>query len=190
MWSKQGIAEEALEVTPGYDTYICDLPEPVSPATVAPITALHEADAHMLTLGSGPGRHVPPLPTPPRRAADASATDETRAPSTAANGYYGPPPRPRPMTASTPASTPAVPATVERGRACAFSLATLFVSKGTLRGLKFGPSKHDADEGPADDYDLPPLEEAGSAVDEASGLVVPTTEANPRSRLLPKGLAR
>jgi len=58
---------------------------------------------------------------------------------------------------------------VGRARACVLSLATLFVSIGTLRGLKFGPSKHDADEGPADDYDLPPLEEVGSAVDEASG---------------------
>ena len=73
------------------------------------------------------------------------------------------------MTASTPAPAPAVPATVESGRACALSLATLFVSIRTLRGLKFGPSKHDADVGPTDDYDLPPLDEAGSAVDEASG---------------------
>ena len=141
----------------------------LTPAPPAISTLYPEADAHKLTLGSGPGRRAPPLPAPPRRAAGASATEVTRAPSTAANGYYGPPPRQRSTTASTPAPTPAVPANVESGRACALSLATLFVSIGTLRGLKFGPSKHDADEGPADDYDLPPLEEAGSAVDEASG---------------------
>ena len=28
LWSQQGSAEEALEVTPGYDTYICEPPEP------------------------------------------------------------------------------------------------------------------------------------------------------------------